>query len=127
MGSNVTVAHDMRIMHVCSMFAGRFNDKTKILYDDYVQELRSGRYVGFEYHTLDVDGQPTRCTTPYLLCDNGYHRWLQLMCPFKTTSKENLALWSKLLESTRKDAKRTVGVMKKRFHTLQAPLRYTSL
>ena len=30
LGFNVTVDHDMRILHVCSMFAGRFNDKTKV-------------------------------------------------------------------------------------------------
>lgn len=29
LGFNVTVAHDLRILHVCSMFADRFNDKTK--------------------------------------------------------------------------------------------------
>ena len=31
LGFNVTVGHDMRILHVCSMFAGRFNDKTKVV------------------------------------------------------------------------------------------------
>lgn len=104
------------------MFAGRFNDKTKILYDIYVRKLREGFYPGFAYHTTDMRGQRVRHTTPYLLCDNGYHRWLQLMCPYKTTSREMLALWSKLLESIRKDAERTFGVLKKRFRVLKLPL-----
>lgn len=115
LGFNVTVGHDMKILHVCSMFAGRFNDKTKVLYDGYVKMLRSGFYEGFQYKVYDSAGVPTTCTTPYLICDGGYHRWLQLMCPFKTTSQETLALWSKLLESMRKDAECTFGVMKKRF------------
>ena len=60
MGFNVTVDCNMRILHVCSMFAGRFNDKTKILYDEYVQQLRNGTYDGFSYHTLDMRGNKTR-------------------------------------------------------------------
>ena len=145
LGFNVTVAHNMRILHVCSMFAGRFNDKTKILYDEYVTRLRTGYYKGFDMRgnltrcvclcarvwmwmcacfltRTCVCCHPTRCETPYLICDNGYHRWLQLMCPFKTTSKEMLALWSKHLESKRKDAEKTFGVMKKRFRVLKIPL-----
>ena len=126
LGFNVTVGHDLRILHVCSMFAGRFNDKTKVLYDEYVKRLRSGFYHGFEYTVYDEHGVPTRMTIPYLLCDGGYHKWLQLMCGFKTTSKEFLALFTKVLESMRKDAKCTFGVQKKRFkvppHPLTPPL-----
>ena len=122
LGFNVTVDHECRILYICSVFMGRFNDKTKIQYDEYCQKLRSGTFAGFEYSVLDEDGQPTRCTTPYLICDNGYHRWTQLMCPYKTTSNEALALWSKHLESTRKDVERTFGCMKKRFKILKIPL-----
>ena len=115
LGFNVTVDHDYRILHVCSMFAGRFNDKTKVLYDEYVKRLRADFYTGFTYTVYDSDGVPSTMTIPYLLCDGGYHKWLQLMCGFKTTSKECLALFSKLLESLRKDAECTFGVKKKRF------------
>ena len=44
------------------------------------------------------------------------------MCPYKTTSQEKLALWSKRLESIRKDVERTFGVLKKRFRVLKLPL-----
>ena len=54
LGFNVTVGHDYRILHVCSMFAGRFNDKTKVLYDEYVKRLRSGFYKGFDYTVYDL-------------------------------------------------------------------------
>ena len=122
LGFNVTVTHDMRIMHVCCMFAGRFNDKTKVLFDEYVSRLREGYYAGFEYTTLDASGRPSQCSTPYLICDNGYHKWVHLMCPLKTTTKEYLALWSKRLESLRKDVERTFGALKKRFKVLKIPL-----
>lgn len=115
LGFNVTVDHNLRVLHVCSMFAGRFNDKTKVLYDDYVQKLRSGYYSGFSYKLRDSTGKVTTAFVPYLICDGGYHRWLQTMCGYKKTNVESLALWSKKLESTRKDAERVFGVMKKRF------------
>ena len=115
LGFNVTVDHELRVLHVCSMFADRFNDKTKILYDDYVKKLRTDYYAGFDYNLTDERGVVTTHDVPYLLCDGGYHRWVQTMCAFKTTNVEALALWSKKLESTRKDAERVFGVMKKRF------------
>ena len=59
------------------MFAGRFNDKTKVLYDEYVKRLRSGFYKEFDYTVYDSDGGPTTMTNPYLICDGGYHKWLQ--------------------------------------------------
>ena len=115
LGFNVTVDHQLRVLHVCSMFAGRFNDKTKILYDDYVKKLRACYYHGFSYNLRDERGVVTTHDIPYLICDGGYHRWLQTMSGYKTTNVEALALWTKKLESTRKDAERVFGVMKKRF------------
>ena len=38
-----------------------------------------------------------------------------------------LALWSKHLESTRKDVERTFGVMKKRFNVLKVPLLFRNV
>ena len=46
------------------------------------------------------------------------------MCPFKTTNKEVLALWSKRLESIRKDVERCFGVLKKRFRVLKVSMQF---
>ena len=59
LGFNVTVDHDMRVLHVCSMFAGRFNDETKVLYDTYVKRLREGFYDGFSFNLRDSEGVET--------------------------------------------------------------------
>ena len=72
LGFNVTVDHECRVINVCSVFLGRFTDKTKIRYDQYVDRLRRGAFTGFDYHVLNERGEQTRCTTPYLICDNGY-------------------------------------------------------
>ena len=55
-GFNVTVDHELCVLHVCSMFAGRYNDKTKILYDDDVKKLRTDYYAGFDYNLTDERG-----------------------------------------------------------------------
>ena len=84
--------------------------------------LREGYYEGFKYQVHAPDGSLVRCVTPYLICDNGYHRWKNLMPPYKTTSQVDLAVWSKHLESTRKDVERTFGCIKKRFRILKVSL-----
>ena len=121
-GFNVTVDHERRVIHCGEAFLGHFNDKTKVKYDEYVTRLREGYYEGFKYQVHAPDGSLVRCVTPYLICDNGYHRWKNLMPPYKTTSQVDLAVWSKHLESTRKDVERTFGCMKKRFRILKVPL-----
>jgi len=60
----------------------------------------------------------------FLLCDGGYHKWLQLQCPLKHTSKLGHTLWSCQLESVRKDIECTFGILKVRFRVLQHPLPY---
>lgn len=122
LGFNVTVDHECRVIHCGEAFMGRFNDKTKVRYDEYVRRLREGRYEGFTYKVYAADGSQVRCVTPYLICDNGYHRWKNLMPPYKTTSNVSLAVWSKHLESTRKDVERTFGCVKKRFRIVKVPL-----
>ena len=59
LGFNVTVDHELCVLHVCSMFAGRFNDKTKILFDNCVKKLRTGYYTGFDYNLTDEMGVVT--------------------------------------------------------------------
>jgi hypothetical protein len=60
----------------------------------------------------------------FLLCDGGYHKWSQLICPLKHTSKLAHTLWSCQLESVRKDVECTFGVLKVRFRILKHPLPY---
>ena len=42
-------------------------------------------------------------TGAYVLVDGGYVKYAQLMAPFKTTTDAAKALWSKRLESVRKE------------------------
>ena len=62
----------------------------------------------------------------YVLVDGGYHRWRFLQCPLP-----NSDTWGKRmsgrLESTRKDAECTFGIMKRRFKTLKRPSEYLEM
>jgi hypothetical protein len=55
----------------------------------------------------------------YLICDGGYHKWRPLQCPNKHASGDSSASFSERLESVRKDAECTFGILKKRWHILK--------
>ena len=121
-GFNITVDHDCKFLYVGELFAGRFNDKTKVRYDKYVHKLRVGKFKDVKFNYLDRNGAVQRETGPWLICDNGYHRWEQTLAPCKTTAVPHLAMWSKKLESTRKDVERAFGMTKRRFRILKLPI-----
>ena len=118
-GFNCTVDHNCKFLYVSDLFAGRYNDKTKVRYDKYVQQLRVGKFKDVTFNYVDENGITQCAVGPYVICDNGYHRWKQTLCPCKTTAVPHLAMWSKKLESTRKDVERTFGMCKRRFRILK--------
>lgn len=118
---NCTVDHNCKFIHVGELFAGRFNDKTKVRFDKYVEKLRSGEFKDITFNYVDHTGAVHRETGPYVLCDNGYHKWKQTLAPCKTTAVPELTLWSKKVESTRKDVERTFGMTQRRFRILHYP------
>ena len=120
-GFNCTVDHDCKFIYVGELFAGRFNDKTKVRYDKYVEKLRTGEFKDVTFNYLDETGVVRQETGPYVICDNGYHRWSQTLAPCTTTAVPHLAMWSKKMESTRKDVERAFGMSKKRFRILKFP------
>ena len=120
-GFNCTVDHDCKFLYVGELFAGRFNDKTKVQYDKYVQKLRTGEFKDVNFNYVDQNGEVQQETGLYVICDNDYHKWSQTLAPCTTTAIPHLALWSKKMESTRKDVERAFGMSKKRFRILKFP------
>ena len=119
---NCCVDHNCRFLYVGDLFAGRFNDKTKVLYDSYVRQLREGRFKDVSYMIKDSNDNEYQESGPYVLNDNGYQYWCQTMCPAKITALPKLAMYSKHLESTHKDQERTFGQVKRRFRVLKHSL-----
>ena len=63
-GFNITVDHDCKFVYVGELFAGRFNDKTKVRYDKYVEKLRTGEFKDVTFKYLDQNGVEQRETGP---------------------------------------------------------------
>lgn len=122
---SMTSSHSRKILHCSAGFFGSRNDKTISKHDSFIEEIRSNDiYTKFEW-TMNVDENTTRVVKGvFLLCDGGYHKWAQMVCPLKHTSKLGHTLWSCQLESVRKDIECTFGILKVRFRVLQHPLPY---
>ena len=57
-----------------------------------------------------------------MIVDGGYHKWKCLQCSIKYTSIPKNSLWSKWVESVRKDVECTFGILKGRFRCLKLPI-----
>jgi hypothetical protein len=125
---SVVVDHAHRIMHSTKSFWGARNDRTISKYDDYLVNLHTGVYPrsAVNYVLLRKDGTEVNMSSPYLLCDGGYHKWGTMMCPFGLTSQREQRLWGEGVESGRKDSECTFGGMKARFRSLRYGVRLHS-
>jgi hypothetical protein len=79
-------------------------------------------YVNKSYMLEDIHGVRVESKGVYVICDNGYHRWKCLQPPMKVSSVREEILYSKWLESTRKDVECTFGILKARFRILKNPI-----
>ena len=122
---SMTSSHSRKILHCSAGFFGSRNDKTISKHDSFIDDVRNKDiYTKFEWK-MHVDERVTRSMKGvFLLCDGGYHKWAQLICPLKHTSRLSHSLWSCQLESVRKDIECTFGVLKCRFRVLKHPLPY---
>ena len=123
---NVTCDHARRVLHVSGPYPGARNDKTIARTDALFEELRTGPWRDVVFKLYNADGTTTKMKGLYVLVDGGYHRWRFLQCPLP-----NSDTWGKRmsgrLESTRKDAECTFGIMKRRFKTLKRPSEYLEM
>jgi hypothetical protein len=121
----VTVDHTKKIIAVTEGHPGARNDKTIVKFDGFVTKIHNGElYADVPFDLVDKEGKVTREKGLYLIVDGGYHKWKCLQCPFKHTSKSAEALWSRWVESVRKDVECTFGILKGRFRCLKLPIYY---
>lgn len=121
----VTVDHTKRIIAATAGHPGARNDKTIVRFDGFVTQIHNGElYADVPYDVCNEDGTVTQEKGLYLIVDGGYHKWKCLQCPFKHTSKSAESLWSRWVESVRKDVECTFGILKGRFRCLKLPIYY---
>jgi len=122
---SATCSHSRKIYHCSGGFFGTRNDKTISKHDSFITLLRTNDlYTKFEWTLYESEHTQRTVTGVILLCDGGYHKWRQMMCPLKHTSRLMHTLWSCQLESVRKDIECTFGILKVRFNVLRFPLPY---
>ena len=121
----VTVDHTKRIMAATQGHPGARNDKTIVKFDGFVTNIHKRKlYPDVPYTLCDAQGHIIQEKGLYLIVDGGYHKWRCLQCPLKHTSKSNESLWSRWVESVRKDVECTFGILKGRFRCLKLPIYY---
>eukprot|EP00904_Undaria_pinnatifida_P003324 jgi/Undpi1/12993/HiC_scaffold_7.g02657.m1 len=112
----VTVDHTKRVLAVTRGFTGATNDKTIIRYDAAVKRIREDTvYTKRKYKLYAEDGVQFEEEGCYLLVDNGYHKWRTLIPPSKCPIDRGDLIFSKRLESARKDVECYFGILKGRF------------
>jgi len=125
---NATVDHHRRFLNVTPGHPGRWNDKTLVLFDEYVQKIRNGEIlsdVKFFLNEKGFDGKPQLCWYHggWLMTDNGYLPWPITVPPMKITTNLADLRWSKWEESMRKDVECAFAILKGRWLILKGAVR----
>ncbi|CAB1099337.1 unnamed protein product [Ectocarpus sp. CCAP 1310/34] len=124
-GYQVTVNHAGRAIAVTEGFTDSTNDKTTVCWDAVVEKIRTdNQYTEKTFDVYNEDGTTTTLKGCYLLVDNGYHKWKILMEPTKYPLSENDILFSKRLESVRKDVECFFGILKGCFRIQKVAMAY---
>ena len=125
---NMTVNHRRRILHTTAGHPARFNDKTLVLYDDFINRLHNGKYNNMHDFTLKAFGAngeiiKQKYKGAYVIVDNGYLNWSVTVPPMRTTSYRTEIRFSQWLESLRKDVECAFGILKRRWRILKTGIR----
>eukprot|EP00979_Chaetoceros_neogracilis_P013687 scaffold4001_cov141-Chaetoceros_neogracile.AAC.1 len=120
---NIVSNHRKRILHSTAGHPSRWNDKTVVLFDEFIMGLHNGEILAdnsFELFERDSSGRilVIKYKGAWILVDNGYLRWSVTIPPFKHCSAKKMIRWSQWLESMRKDVECTFGILKKRWTIL---------
>jgi hypothetical protein len=122
------VNHKRQILSTTAGLPGRWNDKTVVRFDGFVNDIFRGvRYATVEYWLKSATGQMIRRCGAWLLVDGGYLNWSCTVPPLKHTSSRKEQRWSKWAESMRKDVECTFGILKGRWRILKTGIRVQSL
>ena len=116
----MTVNHMRRILSTAKSCPSRMNDKTVILYDEFMTAIRAQKlYENVTYELYDANGVPHVFSGAWIMVDNGYLSWSCTVPPMKQAHQFSDIRWSKWMESMRKDVECTFGIMKGRWRILK--------
>lgn len=79
----VIIGYDHQVLDVSSVHFGTQNDQHIVRTDETVSLIRTGWYKIFMWEYFDEFGNEQVDYGIYLICNGGYLRMPQLVCPFK--------------------------------------------
>jgi hypothetical protein len=126
----VVCDHHKKIRAVTPSHVGSMNDKSIVRFDAFVMAVKNKKLYDDLEFTLQKRNQLTnevedvKVRGGYMISDGGYHKWRCLQCPLKHPATEPELLYSKRLESVRKDIEGCYGILKKRFQILKCPIQF---
>ena len=127
---NMAVNHRWRIPGLTRGHSGSWNDKTVVLFDDFLMDIKRGKILqDNEFELLERHGDGVvrvKYQGMWVVVDNGYHNWSTTVPPFKNTNIRDEIRWSECLESMRKYVECAFGIMKGRFRILKTGFRLHS-
>jgi hypothetical protein len=104
---NTTVNHRRRILATTFGNPGSFNDKTLILFDTFIRDIKRGEKLDdYTFELLERRGEEVVAVQyqgVWIVVDNGYHNWSTTVPPMSNCVKIEEIRWSAWLESMRKD------------------------
>ena len=129
---NLTVNHCRQILGSTMGHPCAWNDKTVTLYDELVRGVKDGvLFSDYEFKLYEYDENNNVIEVVYVgvwfMVDNGYLSWSCTVPPMKDGVSYLFIRFSEWLESMRKDAECTFGIMKGRFCSLRYGLRMQSI
>jgi Plant transposon protein len=109
----IVVNHRRQIIASTVDYPGRWNDKTVVRLDGFVNDIQRGLYLkNNKFTLLDGEGNVKNYTGAWILVDGVYLNWSTLICPFKETISIKEQRWSRWAESMRIDVECTFGILK---------------
>jgi len=125
---NLTCNHRRWILNTTRGCPSSFNDQNMQVTDSLLVALYRGDVLSdVEFVLLDYDSDmrvvEVRYSGPYTITDNGYLPWPVTVPPEKWPYTYWMAVWSKWVESLRKDVECCFGIMKGRFRILKTGIR----
>ena len=120
---NTTVNHRRRILASTFGNPGSFNDKTLILFDTFIRDIKRGEKLDdYTFELLERRGEEVVVVLykgVWIVVDNGYHSWSTTVPPMSNCYKPEEIRWSAWMESMRKDVGTFIP-----FYTLQYLMHY---
>ena len=129
---NATCDHSRRIIGSTFGHPGTWNDKTLILFDELICNVKNGTIPdNFEFKLLQEDETKNVKEVIYkgvwFIVDNGYLSWSCTVPPDNNATTYESIRFSQWLESMRKDVECLFGIMKGRFSILRYGFRFHSI